>query len=57
MSHIGFADIFHPVGCDGDVADGFCRSSWRRTDESLTAHGGLALFGEYLRAMGVGRLD
>lgn len=23
------------------------------TDESLTAHGGLALFGEYLRAMGV----
>jgi len=26
------------------------------TDESLTAHGGLALFGEYLRAMGVGGL-
>jgi hypothetical protein len=26
------------------------------TDESLTAHGGLALFGEYLRAMGVGAL-
>ena len=26
------------------------------TDESLTAHGGLALFGEYLRAMGVGSL-
>ena len=26
------------------------------TDESLTAHGGLALFGEYLRAMGVAGL-
>ena len=26
------------------------------TDESLTAHGGLALFGEYLRAMDVGML-
>ena len=26
------------------------------TDESLTAHGGLALFGEYLDAMGVGAL-
>jgi hypothetical protein len=26
------------------------------TDESLTAHSGLALFGEYLRAMGVGGL-
>lgn len=26
------------------------------TDESLTAHGGLALIGEYLRAMGVGEL-
>ena len=26
------------------------------TDESLTAHGGLALFGEYLGAMGVGAL-
>ena len=26
------------------------------TDESLTAHGGLALFGEYLRAMGVSGL-
>jgi hypothetical protein len=26
------------------------------TDESLTAHGGLALFGEYLRAMGVRQL-
>ena len=25
-------------------------------DESLTAHGGLALFGEYLDAMGVGAL-
>jgi hypothetical protein len=26
------------------------------TDETLTAHGGMALFGEYLRAMGVGSL-
>jgi hypothetical protein len=26
------------------------------TDESLTAHSGLALFGEYMRAMGVGGL-
>jgi len=26
------------------------------TDESLTAYGGLALVGEYLRAMGVGEL-
>ncbi len=26
------------------------------TDESLTAHGGLALFGEYLRSMGVAGL-
>ena len=26
------------------------------TDESLTAHGGLALFGEFLRAFGLGEL-
>ena len=50
-----FLKIIHLAGAMGSLQT-VLPFKLAATGESLTAHGGLALYGEYLRAMGVGEL-
>ena len=50
-----FLRIIHLAGAMGSLQT-VLPFKLAATGESLTAHGGLALYGEYLRAMGVGEL-